>query len=809
MLDVKVIPSAIHIPRTQEYVNDAMSFAEGAAGSCCLGRQETLSVILATEEIFLYLCRNAGPRQTVEIVSHGNAHYLQMDFVFSEAEVNFRAFNLTYKPASDNEEDMMEIGLLLASRQADQFRLIRESNNTLRLVLIKEKGYSPAEKAQDLPSVAGAGSTVQMAGPEETERFARTALHFFNLKALPPFFAYPGKLGDMVRSGDYACAVVADERGQQSGGILWRRSKTRMMECFGPYIFGTKGDNNSGAGLLEACLNDAAKTPAVGLINRYPGKWLPHDFFDELGSYSAYNNDSSTSVQIVFFRQLREDPGAKVWADRRLDDFLLQEYRRLVLPREVEFVGEEDNPVASEYSVLTGEFHREQNAVTLRILWPGKDMEQNVAGHIKLFEEEGWRNVSAEIDLGLPWQAGFATALLKNGFMPRLILPHAGQGDVVLFRRPPALDSLVPAFVKNFEPYIPSKPGDVLRKQYHYKTLYRLNNNENALGPPPGARKVLEAFPSFDAAFYPSGDCYHLRLRLAEFYGLHPDQFIVGNGANESITLLIKSFCEIGDNIVTADKTYGGYEWVARFSGIGALLTRLKDSAFDPEAILKTMDARSKIVFLCNPNNPTGAYWNRGQLTDFLDRAAGRCIVVLDEAYFEFVDKEDYPDGMSLISRYPNLVIFRTFSKMYGLAGLRIGYLAGDIDVVNIIHRTAVVYSVNALAQAAALAALGDQEHILRTREMVAEGKAFLNREIPGLGLKCSYGEGNYLSVKLPFSDSLAYRKMMQRGIMVRMMTPFRFPDSIRITIAQRDAMQACLEALKQTLKDMGELNVR
>ncbi|MDA8124049.1 MAG: histidinol-phosphate transaminase [Deltaproteobacteria bacterium] len=391
--------------------------------------------------------------------------------------------------------------------------------------------------------------------------------------------------------------------------------------------------------------------------------------------------------------------------------------------------------------------------------------------------------------------------------MPRLIVPHAGQGDLVLFRRPPALNSLVPEFVKTFEPYIPSRPPEVLKKQYRYATLYHLNNNENALGPPPAAQQVLRDFPPFNATYYPSGDSYHLRLRLAEFYGLHPDQFIVGNGANESITLLIKAFCESGDNIVTADKTYGGYEWVARFSGIGALLAPLSGLAFDPEAMLAKLNDRTKIVFVCNPNNPTGTYWSRRQLTDFLDRVAGRCIVVIDEAYCEFVDRADFPDGMSLIGTYPNLVIFRTFSKMYGLAGLRIGYLAADIDVINIIHRTAVVYSVNAPAQAAALAALGDREHILRTRAMVAAGKDFLKKELSLLGLAFSYGEGNYLSIKLPFSDSFAYRRMMQKGVMVRMMTAFRFPNSIRITIAKPEAMEACVAALAYALKDMGGID--
>jgi histidinol-phosphate aminotransferase len=807
--DDKLKHTVISIARVKAHVNKAISFAEEAAASCGLGKQEALSMVLATEEIFLYLCHNAGSGQNVEILSAGGPYYLQLDFVFSEAEMSLRAFNLTYKPAYEKEEDMADVGLLLASRQVDQFRLIREPNHMLRLVLIKEKRYPSPGKAQVILPADAAGYTVRPAAPMEVERFGRMALRFFANSEVPPFFEQPGKLTDMVASGDYACAVAADKRGHLAGGILWRCSGTKTTECYGPYVFGQLGENDPGAELLECCLEDVAKTPAVNLINRYRGGRLPHGYFDELGSYSEYRDDNSTAVQIVFFRQLSEDPGAKVWASPQLDDFLLQEYRRLVLPREVAFVADEDAPALADYSVLTADLLREQSAATLRLLWPGRDLEQTVADHVKLFEEESWKNVSAEVDLGLPWQAGFAAALLKSGFMPRLILPHAGQGDVVLFRRPPALNALVPEFVKSFEPYIPSRPPDVLKKQYHYETLYHLNNNENALGPPPAAQKVLQEFPPFNATLYPSGDSYHLRLRLAEFYNLHPDQFIVGNGANESITLLIKAFCEMGDNIVTADKTYGCYEWVARFSGIGALLTPLKESAFDAEALLEKINARSKIIFLCNPNNPTGTYWNRQQLTDFLERVAGRCIVVLDEAYCEFVDKADYPDGLSLIGRYPNLVVFRTFSKMYGLAGLRIGYLAADIDVINIIHRTAVVYSVNALAQAAALASLGDREHILRTREMVSAGKAFLSRELPLLGLDFSYGEGNYLWIKLPFSDSLAYRKMMQRGVMVRMMTPFRFPNCIRITIAQTEAMETCMEALALTLKEMGGLNGR
>ncbi len=795
----------IRIPRSKQYLNDVIALAENLAAVHTFDDREMLSLTLAAEEIFIYLCRTGSPEQTVDIADSGGPHYVQLDFIFSETELDFRAFNLTYKPDYENEEGIAEIGLLLASRQVDQFSLVREPNRMLRLAIVKEKRYPSADRSPHIHAGTAAGKcAVRLAGPAEAEVFAGLAAHYFAATELPAFLKYPGKTKDMVSSGEYVCAIAEDDRGEQCGGIVWQGSEAKTMECFGPYIFGRPERVDLSSSLLEACLNDLAKTSAVGLINRYTGNTLPPGYFDELGSYSVYNDDNSTAVQVVYFRQLREDPGAKVWADPSLDDFLIQEYRRLVLPREVEFVVREDAD-RSGYSVLTTRTQREQGAVALSLLWPGKDMEQNISRHVKLLEEENWRNISAEIDLGIPWQAGFAPALLKNGFMPRIVLPHAGQGDVVIFRRPVALDPLVPSFVKSFEPYIPSQPGDVLKKRYHYDVLYRLNNNENALGPPPAARKMLDDFPSFDAAFYPSGDCYHLRLKLAEFYGLHPDQFIVGNGANEAITLLIKSFCEMGDNIITADKTYGGYEWVARFSGIGAAIIPLKDLAFDAEAMLNARDGRSKIIFVCNPNNPTGTYWTRGQLTDLLRRVSGSSIVVLDEAYFEFVDKDDYVDGMSLIGRYPNLVIFRTFSKMYGLAGLRIGYLAGDMDVVNIIRRTAVVYSVNALAQVAAQAALGDTEHIERTREMVAEAKTFLHNEISLLGLEAKSGEGNFLTVRLPFSDSLAYRIMMQKGVMVRMMTPFRFPNCIRITMGQAEAMEVCVDALTQALKWNGE----
>ncbi len=364
------------------------------------------------------------------------------------------------------------------------------------------------------------------------------------------------------------------------------------------------------------------------------------------------------------------------------------------------------------------------------------------------------------------------------------------------------VDRLLPDYIKSFEPYIPSRPDPELMRYYGCSRLFRLNNNENALGPPPAAQEALRRFPPERASIYPSGDAFYLRRKLAERFDKHPDQFLVGNGANEVISFVIKAFCERGDNIITADKTFAVYEWVAQFSGFEARLIPLKDDRFDNRAMLNSIDERTKILFLCNPNNPTGTYWDEATLRSFLDAIGGRRIVVVDEAYCEFVDRPDFPDGMKLMNEYPNLVVFRTFSKMYGLAGLRIGYLAAAPDVVDAIRRTCVVYSVNSLAQEAALAAVDEDEHVLRTRRLVKEGKTFLENEFSRLGLPSFCGEGNFVMVKLPMSDTLAYRKLMTRGVMVRTMTGFRFPNHIRVTIAKMEAMKALVTALEETLAE-------
>jgi histidinol-phosphate aminotransferase len=368
------------------------------------------------------------------------------------------------------------------------------------------------------------------------------------------------------------------------------------------------------------------------------------------------------------------------------------------------------------------------------------------------------------------------------------------------FNMRPLLD-WVPAYVRNFESYTPSRPDAALMRQYGVSHLYRLNNNENALGPPPRACEVIAGYAPAQAAVYPSGDAFFLRQSLAARFGKEPERFLAGNGSCEVISSVIKAFCEPGDAIVTADKTFAVYEWVGTFSGITTSLVALRDYALDPEAMLAAVTEKTKIVFLCNPNNPTGSWWKKDVLERFLTRLDSRAMVVLDEAYCEFVDDPDFPDGMEVMERHPNVLVFRTFSKMYGLAGLRVGYLCGSQEAVDIVRRTHIVYSVNALGQLAATAAMEDDAgHIAATRRMVAAAGEYLRGIFYARGLEYVSGAGNFIMARVPVSDTLLYRRLMREGVMIRTMTGFRFPNWIRVTLVREEAMEAFAKALRKTL---------
>ena len=212
------------------------------------------------------------------------------------------------------------------------------------------------------------------------------------------------------------------------------------------------------------------------------------------------------------------------------------------------------------------------------------------------------------------------------------------------------------------------------------------------------------------------------------------------------------------------------------------------------------ISTREQGDFSLQPQQPTGTYWNRSKLVSFLEALQGRQILVVDESYGEFVEREDFPNTLELLPRYPNLVVFRTFSKMYGLAGLRIGYLGGDPGVVDMIRRASVLYSINAPAQLAAEAALQDTDHIRATREICATAREILRSGASRLGLPACLGEGNFGILKLPCSDTWLYRNLMKRGYMIRSLTGFRMPGHIRVSFHMPEVMQGFITALEEAL---------
>ena len=365
----------------------------------------------------------------------------------------------------------------------------------------------------------------------------------------------------------------------------------------------------------------------------------------------------------------------------------------------------------------------------------------------------------------------------------------------------PNLDILVPAYVREFEPYVPSKPDPELKKLYGCRRLYRLNNNENPLGPPPGAQEVIRHFLPPKGAVYPSGESYYLRREIAALHGIDPDQIVVGNGANEVIAFVIKAFCEKGDNIITADKTFAVYEWVATFSGIGARTIPLKDEGFDDREMLRARDGNTKILFVCNPNNPTGTIVTRKALDEFLSKLPDRVILVLDEAYCDFVDSPNFPDGVGYVKKGKQVIVLRTFSKVYGLAGLRIGYALGREDLIKGLNQVRDPFPVHRLAQVAAEAALKDKEYEEMSVQMVRDGRKYLCRELERLGLSYVPSQANFILIDFGRDINRVFEDLLREGIIIRPGRMWNYPTSGRVTIGRIGDHRRLIKALRKILR--------
>jgi len=420
------------IPASPSLLPVATAFIEKSAQTLGLEEKEALMLTLAGEEIFLHLCQEAAETE-VAIHCVGRGYYVQTDFNIPAENLNLRAFNFSTPIKPEEETSLEDLGLVLAARSVDRFQIWEEKGQGLVLRLVKEKKYPALDPFSSL--TAKPLSTVEIRPPnqDELKRFAQLGYSYYSAYVLPPFFRYPGKVVDMAAEGEFKSVVAVDPQGYIGGGILWYELGLKTMACSGPYLFNQPKDSPLADALIESVLKDIARTSALGLLSQYPTEDLPLKYFEPLGSFFFFPEDGSPLSFTAYFRHLQPDDGSVVWSHSLLEPFLRKEYQRMVLPREIRPVtdfGERKNP----YSVLSTKFDRDRALVTLEPMRPGTDQEENLSNHLHLLRKEGWRNISFRMDLAKSWQVEFTPALLNNRFAPRVLLPYAGQGDMVIFQ---------------------------------------------------------------------------------------------------------------------------------------------------------------------------------------------------------------------------------------------------------------------------------------------------------------------------------------------------------------------------------------
>jgi len=344
-------------------------------------------------------------------------------------------------------------------------------------------------------------------------------------------------------------------------------------------------------------------------------------------------------------------------------------------------------------------------------------------------------------------------------------------------------------------PYDAGKPLAELAAELGLPELVRLSANENPLGPSP---HVLDAIAREAARvhLYPDGGAVALRDALARRLGVRPGQLVVGNGADELIGLVALAAFEPGDEVVVPQPSFEPYATSVVLAGARAVLSPLAGYETDLDDIRRKVSGRTKAVMLCSPHNPTATIIRKAPLLAFLDAlGADPPLVVLDEAYYDFADDPEYPNGVALLARYPRLIVLRTFSKIAGLAGLRVGYAAATAETCDRLNRVRAPYNVNRLGQAAALAALEDGEHWERTRRHVLKERRFLSEGLQKRGYTFPPSQANFLLVKVP--DAAALRdKLLHAGLLVRDGAGVGFPGHLRISVGLREANEKLLGIL-------------
>ncbi len=361
--------------------------------------------------------------------------------------------------------------------------------------------------------------------------------------------------------------------------------------------------------------------------------------------------------------------------------------------------------------------------------------------------------------------------------------------------------ALVPPYVASLTPYVPGKPIEEVERELGISGVAKLASNENALGPSPLALAAARQAAA-KVNLYPDGSAYLLRHALAGKLGVAFEEVFVGNGSNELIELMVRTFACEGEEVLTSAHSFVAYRLAAQAHGRALVEAPMKARFhYDLDALRARLTARTKLVFLANPDNPTGTWFTEAELVPFLEAVPPGVLVVLDEAYVEFVDAPGFPDSLVLRRRFPNLVILRTFSKIHGLAGLRLGYGVARAELTGFLDRVRAPFNTSLVAQAAGVAALGDEAHVARSRALVREERPVLMAGLAALGATVVPSQGNFVLADFPGTDGKAvFEALLREGVVVRPVAGYGFPTCQRITVGLPRENEKCLAALKKVL---------
>lgn len=360
--------------------------------------------------------------------------------------------------------------------------------------------------------------------------------------------------------------------------------------------------------------------------------------------------------------------------------------------------------------------------------------------------------------------------------------------------------------VRSLRPYLPGKPVSELEREYGVENIIKLASNENPLGPPlksvEAMRRILD-----DLAQYPDSNGFELKAILAEKHGVENNQIILGNGSENILEIIARVFLGPGKSAVFSSYAFAVYPIVTQ--AVGAELrvasANSPDSnmpyGHDLAAIATLVDDTTRVVFIANPNNPTGTWLDEASLVNFVESLPKSTIVVVDEAYFEYVsDMEGYPDMSRYLAKYDNLVVSRTFSKAFGLAGLRIGYALADAGIIDLLNRVRAPFNTSAVALAAAAAALNDADHLEKSVRVNRAGLKQLGEAFQDMGLEFIPSVGNFITVDIGEDAAPIYDKLLQAGIIVRPVANYGLPNHLRVTVGLPEQNQRLIAALRRII---------